>query len=205
METKNHLRLGKLLAGKYKLSNKTIFFLFGNIAPDLNFFTYIKGHTYHSRLPLIKKEVSALFRTKKWNYKSFYHLGIVTHYIADFYTYPHNKNFYGSLKDHFDYERKFCYFFYQKIKEPKLPDAASSYCIDKTPHQFLKHLQLTHKKYMRTPPSLSKDYHYIFRETDRLLNIFPQLATTKKALTQQHQICQTRTLVRRQGLEPWTP
>ena len=169
METKNHLQLGSMLAQKYHFSRHTTFFLFGNVLPDLNFLSYFKGHTYRSRIAFIEKKINQLFQQPIWNWKSYYDLGIITHYVADFYTFPHNTNFKGSLRNHFSYEKKLRFYFYKKSLHQKVQSKNNSSYALKNPKQILQHLQTSHKNYMDQSPSLNNDFHYIIEETTILL------------------------------------
>ena len=64
METKDHLALARLITFSNKSFSKSYrsgAFETGCISPDINFLTYIKGHTYKGTISYVKK----LFPSRK--------------------------------------------------------------------------------------------------------------------------------------------
>ncbi len=108
METKDHLTLARLITFSNKNFNKTYktaAFETGCISPDINFLTYIKGHTYKGTISYVKGTISKL-QNKLKTVSDYYELGRIIHFIADYFTFPHSPNFTGTLKQHVEYERK---------------------------------------------------------------------------------------------------
>ena len=93
MRKKSHLSLAVYLIDNMDSSlliNHRKAFLLGSILPDCrpSFVTTKHSHDY--------KRISTAYVRK---------LGEVTHYIADYFTYPHNEVFDGNIKDHCIYEK----------------------------------------------------------------------------------------------------
>lgn len=115
----NHLQLARALAAESDTLQKHGFrrtlFLLGNILPDFLFFTYLRGfgnsrrwigHSLPHSTPAIesnlKKRLSVGLRTGHDAFR----LGILLHYLADSFTYPHTQRFAGRQKQHSRYERE---------------------------------------------------------------------------------------------------
>lgn len=88
-------------------------FYFGNILPDLkpSFFTKrheIDGTIHHMEFMLSKLLERSL--SDGCPFVLYYlRLGEVIHYLADYFTYPHNKMFAGTMREHCVYEGKLKY------------------------------------------------------------------------------------------------
>ena len=113
MRKKSHISLARYLVRnlddgdlrKHKLS-----FYIGSILPDCKPSFLYKKHEITGTFPQVKREIERLssdYQKKYKRQKSKYYrnLGQVTHYLADYFTFPHNTTFDGNLKDHCLYER----------------------------------------------------------------------------------------------------
>ncbi|MCI8410601.1 MAG: zinc dependent phospholipase C family protein [Lachnospiraceae bacterium] len=205
METKNHWHLAKFICSERNFEKYQKEFLLGNIMPDINLFTYLQGHTYKDSIDMIYANTKSLIEKKIWNSISFYQLGIILHYVADYFTFPHNANFTGTLKEHCAYERKlrthFCYFLKNKTQKYTKPffhrNTKDTYAIQNLadisavdsssiPHQnFLFHihsitdlftlLEEKHHEYLSMMPSFQTDCQYIFSLTNIMSYFIPKL------------------------------
>lgn len=106
--------LEKLQAVKNVSSPCRRAFLFGNVQPDRNFFTYFhgmthsekfRGHNYDNILPSMEKLCRKLRFSSGSEVKDYYLLGKLMHYVADSFTFPHNREYKGTLGEHRKYER----------------------------------------------------------------------------------------------------
>jgi hypothetical protein len=88
-------------------------FILGCILPDYIPFTYMrgytkskefKGHNTESSKKYIEKRMKKLVNRKMTTSADFLGFGMLIHYIADSFTYPHNETFYGNVRDHINYE-----------------------------------------------------------------------------------------------------
>lgn len=116
MRKKSHIALARyLVRNHYSLDlfqHKKAFY-FGSIQPDLNPGMISAPHEFESSYPELKKDIRALASGSSGRHDSaafWRKLGIILHYIADYFTFPHNPVFEGTLKDHCLYERdlKYC-------------------------------------------------------------------------------------------------
>lgn len=119
MKKIDHLYLGRYLADIYLKDKPDIYrdaFLWGNILPDINLFTYfrgsikhknVKGHNYESASKYMKRLTRWLGQATHYGVRYYIRLGMLMHYTADAFTYTHNRCFNGTLKEHVAYENAF--------------------------------------------------------------------------------------------------
>ncbi|MGN1234677.1 MAG: zinc dependent phospholipase C family protein [Christensenellaceae bacterium] len=76
----------------------------GSVLPDVFLHTYRKGHKYATRQKEVLSSLDRLSRKKHFSPLTCLRLGMQLHYLEDFFTYPHNDVFTGSLSSHIAYE-----------------------------------------------------------------------------------------------------
>lgn len=85
-------------------------FYLGSILPDIQPSFLYKKHEFDGTFGLVRKKISSLSQEQGENgrrrTKYFRNLGQITHYIADYFTFPHNKIYTGNLRDHCSYEEE---------------------------------------------------------------------------------------------------
>lgn len=113
MRKKAHISLAKYLMGSVgveELSRHSRSFIFGSILPDCVPSFLTRKHNIEETFEILREELHKI--TDEYNMKKgmgmYYcrHLGIITHYIADYFTFPHNGIFDGNLKEHCSYEKE---------------------------------------------------------------------------------------------------
>jgi len=82
-------------------------FMYGNIKPDL-IQTSIP-HYKHTATEFVQAEIETLAslkfnKSKRWLKQFYERLGIITHYLSDFFCYAHSESFQGDMVEHFLYE-----------------------------------------------------------------------------------------------------
>ena len=137
MQIHDHLALGKALAEAYFADRGALCrlaFVLGNIAPDLTATTHLRGHlhdrntwghSYANALPVIRRLSRALERHADGGLHDCYRLGVLLHYTADAFTWPHNEHFGGSLREHMRYERRLHKEIAARLSREKLPRRAA--------------------------------------------------------------------------------
>lgn len=155
MKFRSHLALGRALADRSPRLRKHPLrrgcFVLGNVLPDFLFFTYLRGFR-HSRamighsLPysekLIRRRLLRRLRLGIRSAPDAFRLGLLLHYLADSFTYPHTEDFSGDRTEHNRYEERLAEVFPAFLTEiPNVPpmsdpgllrDARASY--DDAPH-----------------------------------------------------------------------
>ncbi|MDR3539471.1 MAG: zinc dependent phospholipase C family protein [Desulfosporosinus sp.] len=94
-------------------------FMYGNIKPDV-IRTSIP-HYKHTAMEFVQTEIEKLAslkfnKSKKWLKHFSGRLGIITHYLADFFCYAHSEVFQGDIMSHFLYEFWQSYYFIRSQK-----------------------------------------------------------------------------------------
>lgn len=152
MNTKDHYILAKEISGSLKNFGgklKRLAFIAGCIAPDMNPFTYIKGHRFNDRCQSLKM----ILKSGKI---SVYNTGVIIHYIGDCFTFTHNSGFKGSLNEHIEYENHLHTFINRDFRrfagKIHIPENIS------LPELFQK----LHDEYLRNKSSCENDCRYIY-------------------------------------------
>ena len=166
METKDHYYLSKNLAGAMQLGKlNKILFILGNLIPDINPFSYItdaggsrfSGHSFAYRKTFMK---SALEKRHAGRRFTWYQTGILTHYLADSFTRPHNEAFQYSLKDHVEYEHQL----HQTLAKFLHRNLASAISVEQPSSQLsAKQLDARHAAYMMESRGTLEDCRYILQ------------------------------------------
>lgn len=114
MRKKSHISLAKYIVKRTSdenLKKHRLFFYLGSILPDCKPSFLYKKHEINGTFPDVKKRIEKLIHGKKnepvVNKRKYYmNLGQVTHYVADYFTFPHNATYPGGLKEHCAYEEE---------------------------------------------------------------------------------------------------
>lgn len=111
MRKKSHISLAKYIVDSLDeqdlVKHKKAFYL-GSILPDCKPSFITVKHEMEGTFPKLQRDLEKLLekqRNDQINLRVFYrNLGEVIHYIADYFTYPHNPHYPGTLRDHCIYE-----------------------------------------------------------------------------------------------------
>lgn len=114
MRKKSHILLARYIAKNTEdeeLKKHRLSFYIGSILPDCKPSFVYKKHEINGTFPDVKKMVNQLIFGKQQGKlarkrRYYMNLGQVTHYVADYFTYPHNKIYPGNLKDYCSYEEQ---------------------------------------------------------------------------------------------------
>ena len=111
MRKKSHISLAKHIVNISELQSfdkhKKAFYV-GSILPDCKPSFLTKRHEITATFDLVEKGIKKLTQgyqdVEDLSTMYFTKLGEVVHYIADYFTYPHNKEYLGNMKQHCIYE-----------------------------------------------------------------------------------------------------
>lgn len=111
MRKKSHISLAKHIVNIADIQNfdkhKKAFYV-GSILPDCKPSFLTKRHEINGTFDLVEKGIEKLTRgyqnIEELSTAYFTRLGEVMHYIADYFTFPHNREYDGTMKEHCIYE-----------------------------------------------------------------------------------------------------
>ena len=190
MRTADHRRLGQYLLREieeYKnlpLLHK-ISFIWGNIEPDINYVTYLKGfsenkkfqgHNSQNGMKHIKK-LTEKIEGKPLNVITCYRAGKITHYIADAFTFPHNDGFTGNIKNHMSYERRLHCKFSQYLDKASFPFRVK---IQEPDPWFV--FACMHARYILWRKTQTDDIEYMLQAAGQVLISIAQRSVQRKGV-----------------------
>jgi hypothetical protein len=105
----NHYKMAEMIYRQMKQNGmglKRLPFILGNLAPDLYFSFLFRRHEYGCSAGSVRKTILRLYegRFDPRSALFAYSMGIVSHYICDYFCYSHSPAFRGNLWDHIKYE-----------------------------------------------------------------------------------------------------
>ena len=170
MKHKDHKLLAhyliELSPERWKNAAKRRAFLVGNILPDFNPVTYLRGVKQSGRMaghdfPYSEKHTlrvaHRLYKNGVRGILDCYSLGTLVHYLADSFTYPHTENFRDSMKEHNRYERELHSVFPGCVREMEQQQPRT---LPEDPERFL-HAQRV--LYEESPQSMRNDAEHILQ------------------------------------------
>lgn len=111
MRKKSHISLARYIVGSMEeqdLSKHKKAFYLGSILPDCKPSFLTERHEIEGTFSKVQDNLKELVEKRQdseINLRVFYrNLGEIIHYVADYFTFPHNAHYPGNLKDHCVYE-----------------------------------------------------------------------------------------------------
>ena len=169
MRKKSHISLARYLVQNLddrNLKKHKLAFYLGSILPDCKPSFVYKKHEITGTFEDVKREIKKLSsdhekKYKKQKSKYYRNLGQVTHYLADYFTFPHNKIYPGNLKDHCVYEEELKKRLRNYLKSPEVNNDRKVIAEPKTPEALIEFIQKSHEDYLRRKNCIEDDIHSI--------------------------------------------
>lgn len=193
MRKKSHVSLSRHIISEccpeFEISHTGAFKL-GSLMPDLVPTFITKKHRIDVTFDIIEKKVYKVMDTydiekglTKIHTKD---LGVITHYIADYFTFPHNAQYPGTLKDHMSYEKTLILALNEYVASIDVDGAMdrAGLLFLKTcrgPEDVFRYIMRSHAEYVRRSPNVEIDCEHIVRVC---INVVTAIMTM---LTQRHQ------------------
>ena len=170
MRKKSHISLAKYLLnsqGMEKLQSHKKAFYFGSILPDCVPTFLTRRHTIEDTFDILEKEIRKL--TENYDMErgigSYYcrHMGVITHYVADYFTAPHNEHGEFGLRDHCAFEKQQLYRLRSQLRGQW-----------NTPKQYqmqgdvMEYIKTIHDEYLEQMPQVETDCSYIVNVTEQI-------------------------------------
>lgn len=188
MRKKSHINLASYLTYQqfpFLLLAHRYSFYTGSILPDCRPSFLTTPHDMDHTLPLVQKQMEhflicrANSSDQKLNRREAVAIGQILHYIADYFTWPHNTAYPGSLADHCIYEKNLKFElrrYIQKVKTEGLapesewesetwnPGFSDYQTIAEIRDRIIDSLQDIHEEYLQlTDHSVESDCFYIVK------------------------------------------
>ena len=168
MRKKSHILLARYLADQMNeaesLQEHRKAFCVGSILPDLRPSFFTRKHEYSATIEDLQEKIRELaqFREKSCNGRVYWRkFGEVIHYIADYFTFPHNQTYTGNFFQHNQYEKELKNTLKQIIKSDHIQNYQNeAICFDDF-SDLMNYIKNVHKIYLKKERSILEDVHYI--------------------------------------------
>lgn len=176
MRKKSHISLAGYIVNSFDkqdlVRHKKAFYL-GSILPDCKPTFLTTKHEFFTTFDMLKDEMKKLTIVNHENISNqrayWRNLGQVIHYIADYFTFPHNNTYDGSLKDHCIYEKHLKI----RLKEYINSGEAEKNTVNLVPLESLDSLfqfiAKAHEEYLIFKRSVQEDCRYIVNITRQVV------------------------------------
>ncbi len=170
MRKKSHISVAKLIVDNMEhseLRRHWKAFYLGSILPDCRPSFVTRKHEYDSTFErmaeeircLSGKDVSVTAETGAY----FRRLGEVLHYVADYFTFPHNAAFMGSIREHCRYEKRLKNYMKRYIESGRAARQERRMKMFASVEALLEFIRSSHREYNRRIHSIEEDARYIVR------------------------------------------
>ena len=164
---KSHILLARYLADQMpaneSLQSHRKAFCLGNILPDIQPSFVTKRDEYFGPFDEVQGKIRRLVQSGAgYNDRVFWRRsGEVMHYIADYFTFPHNKTFDGTLYQHNTYEKHLKNELKAFVLEGKADVYTEKEIHFETLNQLLQYIKEHHRRYLNCKRNIDDDIHYI--------------------------------------------
>ncbi len=175
MRKKSHISLSRgILSGlgaDTEIKHRYTFYI-GSIMPDCVPSFLVKRHNVEQTFDIFVKNMEK-FITKfkvrgkdveKLSFRSTLRLGVIMHYLADYFTFPHNAHYEGGFKEHCKYEgqqlrdmRQFVDMIKNKELKMELPPVMDNI------RQIVEFVKTKHAEYVEDTNNTTSDCNYSFQ------------------------------------------
>jgi hypothetical protein len=197
MRKKSHISLAKFLLNNMNVNDlnehKKAFYI-GSILPDLKPSFLTQRHNIEGTFGILIEEIKKItvYYDIDKGITGYYarHLGIVTHYLADYFTFPHNSIYQGSIRDHCKYEKELKFLLREYVERKDVqrerPRKYASYSIE----DIFRIIVKTHEEYLKALNNITQDIQYIvdlcYKVVDAILLFFELACVSLKNSSYHH-------------------
>lgn len=186
MRKKSHISVAKYLMNSNGMEclqiHKKAFYI-GSILPDCIPSFITRRHSIEETLHILKKEIDKITEDYDVNKGlSCYfcrHLGVITHYVADYFTFPHNATYPGSIKDHCVYEEDLKHAIRKYVKSDEAKRVRERNGLFKNSEEIITFIKGTHEEYLNLINAVKLDCEYIVELCHKVVDAILQLLEMK--------------------------
>ena len=165
MNKGSHISLAHFLLDREELKELNLHkraFLIGSILPDCLPSFLTTRHTIVETFSLLQIEFKKITENynKERGISNYFcvHLGMIMHYLADYFTTPHNPGFIGTVKNHIEYEKELLNCIQRYLRKESITQYENG--ID-SPQLRCEYILQLHYNYLNEPRDLITDCKYI--------------------------------------------
>lgn len=172
MRKKSHISLAGYIVSNMDrqdlIKHRKAFYL-GSILPDCKPSFLTTKHEYGQTFEKLKEDMKRLTIVTDININNkrayWRNVGQVIHYVADYFTFPHNKNYEGNLKDHCLYEKDLKFKLREYIKSGEAQKNITSFVRLESLDALFQFIAKAHAEYVSFKRSVVEDCKYIVNIT----------------------------------------
>jgi hypothetical protein len=167
---KSHISLAKYIVQDMQIpemvEHRKAFYL-GSILPDCVPSFLTTRHEFDGTFDQLKERITRLVEDSQGleeHARAFMrNLGQVIHYLADYFTFPHNKIYPGNIKDHCYYEKDLKFKLWEYVNSKDAYRDKIEVRRFQTKEAVFQFIQNSHEEYLRVKHSVEEDCMYIVR------------------------------------------
>ena len=171
MRKKSHISLAKYIVRDMQVPVMTVHrraFYLGNVLPDLKPSFVTERHEFYGTFDLVQSSICDLSLNADLllgNARAYMrNLGQVTHYVADYFTYPHNKRIYpGTMREHCKYEKELKRRFRKYVRSGEAYSENFDAGKFDTPEAVCAFIRSAHEEYEKMRHGIEEDCEFIVR------------------------------------------
>ncbi len=188
MRKKSHISLAMYIADSLdsnELSRHRKAFYIGSILPDCKPSFLTTKHEFTGTISMVEDKIREMTTDYDPNSQSerryVIDLGQVLHYVADYFTFPHNTTYQGNLKDHCVYEKELKFSLRSYIKSGEALKVANEPIECKTCEALFRFIEKAHQEYLSMKRNVEEDCAYIVRICHQVAAAILNLLNIQKA------------------------
>lgn len=168
MRKKSHILVARYLADQMSveesLQSHRKAFCLGSILPDIKPSFLTRKHEYYGTFEEIQQKMRQLVECRPGKVKErvyWRRLGEVMHYMADYFTFPHNINFTGNLYEHNKYEKHLKNHLKRYIESGAVKSMEVQPVSFDSFTELVEYIKGRHDRYLLKERNIAEDVQYI--------------------------------------------
>ena len=186
MRKKSHILVARYLADQIpavkSLQSHRKAFCLGSSLPDIKPSFLTKKHEYFGTFEEIQEKMKSLINSSPQEGKErvyWRRFGEIIHYMADYFTFPHNKNFTGNLYAHNKYEKHLKNHLKHYIESGAAGQMVITPVYFESFQDLVAYIRKNHEIYLLRERNIAEDIQYILRTCSQVIYGILQLTARR--------------------------
>ena len=196
MRKKSHISLAQYIVKDMEvpvmMDHRKAFYL-GSILPDCKPSFLTQRHEFEGTFDMVKDRIFDLSLDAELmlrNGRAFMRrLGEVIHYIADYFTYPHNQIYEGTLKDHCVYEKELKFQLRAYVRSGEAFRNRIDVRKFETPEAVCSFIRSAHAEYLERKHGVKEDCEFIVRICHQVVQAIMNLVNRAMGVEMTKKLC----------------